>query len=390
VSADSDTGLQLKLPQPDGTLARYTLTAGPRSPQADYGKPTSRVVYAAAHVVADPLSEGPQVDWDATMRFRHYLWQLGFGVADAMDTAQRGGGLDWSTAKELIARSGRAASSCGGELVCGALTDQLPADGRPSLDQIVSAYLEQAEWIRRHGGTPVIMASRHLARAADGPADYLSVYQRVLRNVDGPVMLHWLGKDFDPGMASYWGSKDLDAAAATVLQLIHDHVGTVTGIKLSLLEDEREVRLRRQLPAGVAMFTGDDFNYVPLIRGDEHGYSNALLGVFDAIALPARQALSHLDEGDADAFIAALEPTVPLARHLFRMPTSAYKTGVVFLAWLNGHQDHFRMIGGAEGLRSVPHLTELFRLADQAGALEHPDLAAHRMRSYLAVAGIEA
>lgn len=385
-----DTALRIRLPQLDGSLADYLVAERPDQDQTPSGPPISRTVYAAAHVVADPLSEGPEVDWDATLRFRRHLWRLGLGVADAMDTAQRGAGLDWSTARELIRRTGQEASSVGGGLVCGAMTDQLPAEANPSLTEIATAYLEQAEWIRRHGGTPVIMASRHLARTANRADDYLTVYRHVLDNVDGPVMLHWLGKDFDPGMADYWGSSDLTVAADTVLQLIHDHAQTVTGIKLSLLQEDREIQFRRKLPPGVAMFTGDDFNYVPLIRGDELGHSNALLGVFDAIALPARKALAHLDAGDTRAFTAVLEPTVPMARHLFRAPTSAYKTGVVFLAWLNGHQDHFRMIGGAETLRSVPHLVELFRLADQATALEQPELAVTRMRSFLTVAGVDA
>jgi hypothetical protein len=390
----------LRLPTADGTLSELRLGARPAHFDATYDGPAAtRSVYAAGHVVARPLADPSErgteaeVDWDATLAFRHHLWSLGLGVADAMDTAQRGGGLDWTLAKLLIQRSGAEATAVGGRLVCGAMTDQLEAGRAFPLADLVAAYVEQAGWVQQCGGTPVLMASRHLAASARGPEDYLRVYDEVLRQLDGPVFLHWLGEAFDPLLRGYWGSTDLDAAADTFLAVIAAHSGRIGGVKMSLLDEQREVDVRRRLPEGVLMHTGDDFNYVPLIAGDgAHGtdHSHALLGVFDAIAAPARAALARLDADDTAGFAALLEPTVPLARHLFAAPTSAYKTGVVFLSWLNGHQDHFRMVSGAEVQRSVPHLASVLRLADQGGALADPELAASRMRSFLATAGVEA
>ncbi|MBS42440.1 MAG: dihydrodipicolinate synthase family protein [Nocardioides sp.] len=390
----------LLLPTPDGGLVEHTL--GERSPAFDAtydGPPRTRSVFAAGHVVADPLADPADLgteralDWDATLAFRHHLWGLGLGVAEAMDTAQRGGGLDWALAKQLIRRSGTEAASVGGRIACGALTDQLEAGRTWPVQTLVEAYLEQVAWIADSGATPVLMASRHLAASASGPDDYLAVYDAVLDQVDGPVFLHWLGEAFDPLLRGYWGSADLDAASEVFLDLCRRHAGTVTGVKISLLDEQREVDLRRRLPAEVLMHTGDDFNYVPLIAGDGAegtDHSHALLGVFDAVAAPARAALARLDAGDVDGFAALLEPTVPLARHLFAAPTSAYKTGVVFLAWLNGHQDHFRMLGGAEVQRSVGHLAQVLVLADLGGALADPELAAHRARTFLRVAGVDA
>lgn len=385
----------LRLPHlPEG--ANY-LTLQPRSPMHDFrgAPPACRTAYAAAHVVVDPLAEpactAPDVhgiDWDATLAFRHHLWSLGLGVADAMDTAQRLSGLSWTQSRELIQRSGAEARAVGGALVCGAMTDQL--SGRPGLNQIAGAYLEQARWIQQCGGTPVLMASRHLAAIAAGPEDYLQVYDEVLEQLTGPVMLHWLGEAFDPTMSGYWGNHDLDAATTTVLELIHHHANRLTGIKVSLLDAQREVNLRRRLPTGVRMFTGDDFNYPALIRGDAQGHSDALLGAFDAIAAIARVALDHLDAGDLTAYDEILRPTIPLARHMFSTPTSAYKSGVVFLAWLNGHQRHFHMLSGAQTHRSILHYSRLVELTDAAGGLADPDLAAHRVRTLFAVAGYEA
>lgn len=342
-----------------------------------------RTFYAAAHVVADPAGDnGPGkvavVDWDATMAFRHHLWSLGLGIADAMDTAQRGMGLDWAATQELIRRSGAEAQTVGGLLACGAGTDHLEP-GRHSLDAIETAYAQQVEVVQAAGANVILMASRALAASASGPADYHRVYGRILSEVDRPVILHWLGDMFDPALAGYWGGADLDAATESVLALMHEHAAKVDGIKVSLLDADREVAIRRALPEGVRLYTGDDFNYPELIAGDEQGFSHALLGIFDAIAVPATAALAALDAGDAAKFREILDPTVPLARHIFQTPTFHYKTGIVFLAWLNGHQEQFRMVGGQETARSVEHLVELHRLAAQCGVLRDPDLAAARL-----------
>ncbi|WP_405002993.1 dihydrodipicolinate synthase family protein [Kitasatospora purpeofusca] len=368
---------------------RHRLSEPPRLPPATE-PPTGRVVYAAAHVVADPLGDNAPgapaaVDWDTTLAFRRHLWSLGLGVADAMDTAQRGMGLDWPATRELITRSGAEARATGGLLACGAGTDQL-APGTHTLQAVTAAYEEQLDVVEAAGARPILMASRALAHAARGPEDYLRVYGGIIGQAEQPVILHWLGEMFDPALSGYWGSTDLDAATATVLELIAEHADRIDGIKVSLLDAGREVALRRALPAGVRLYTGDDFHYPELIRGDEHGHSDALLGVFDPIAPVAAAALHALDAGDLDRYDALLAPTLPLARHLFTAPTYHYKTGIVLLAWLAGHQDHFTMVGGAQSGRSVPHLVELFRLADAAGILPDPELAADRMRRFLAVA----
>ncbi|PYO98608.1 MAG: dihydrodipicolinate synthase family protein [Gemmatimonadetes bacterium] len=353
-----------------------------------------RVAYAAAHVVCDPLAGGDplsqaQLDWDATLAYRRHLWSLGLAVAEAMDTAQRGMGLGWPLARELIGRSLAEARATGGVIAGGAGTDQLaPADG-VTLADVERAYEEQVGYVEDQGGRVILMASRALARAARGPDDYARVYGTVLRQVSRPVILHWLGDMFDPQLAGYWGTRDVDEAMDACLAIICEHRAKVDGIKISLLDAEREIAMRGRLPDGVRMYTGDDFNYERLILGDEQGHSDALLGIFDAIAPAASAALQALDRGDTTAYRTALEPTVPLARHVFQKPTRAYKTGIVFLAYLNGHQQHFRMIGGAEGWRSVPHLGELFRLADVAGLLVDPDRAMVRMRRVLALAGVE-
>ncbi|WP_372451987.1 dihydrodipicolinate synthase family protein [Catellatospora tritici] len=351
------------------------------------GAVRSRIFYAAAHVVADPDADnGPGrpavVDWDATMAFRHHLWSLGLGIADAMDTAQRGMGLDWAATRELIRRSGAQARAVGGLLACGAGTDQL-TPGTHSLAEIEAAYAEQLEVVQEAGARVILMASRALAAAAQGPADYHAVYGKLLAQADRPVILHWLGDMFDPALAGYWGSPDLDAATVSVLELIHANASKIDGIKVSLLDADREIAIRRALPAGVRLYTGDDFNYPQLIAGDEQGHSDALLGIFDALAVPAAKALARLDAGDTVGFRAILDPTVPLARHIFGTPTYHYKTGIVFLAWLNGHQERFRMVGGQETARSREHLTELYALAGQAGVLADPDLAAARFAAYL-------
>jgi len=341
----------------------------------------SRVAYAAAHVVSDPRSDAV-IDWDATLAYRRYLWSLGLGVAEAMDTAQRGMGLEWPQARELIGRSLAEARAVRGLIACGAGTDQLSPDAPVTLDDVERAYEEQVGYVEaqaRGDGRVILMASRALAHAARSPDDYARVYGTMLRQVRQPVILHWLGDMFDPQLAGYWGSRDLDQAMETCLAIIHEHRAKVDGIKISLLDPEREVAMRRRLPAGVRMYTGDDFHYDRLILGEDGAHSDALLGIFDAIAPVAAAALRALDGGDVAGYRAALEPTVPLSRHIFEPPTHAYKTGVVFLAYLNGHQSHFRMLAGAERARSRQHLTELFRLADAVGVLADRECAAERM-----------
>ncbi|MEO3829492.1 dihydrodipicolinate synthase family protein [Actinomadura sp. B10D3] len=366
-----------------GSLTPHTM-GEPRSYPPPPGPSTSRVAFAAAHVVPG----GEFLDWGTTLAFRRHLWSYGLGVAEAMDTAQRGMGLDWAATRELIVRSGREALSVGGRIVCGAGTDQLPP-GPASLDEIVAAYEEQLAVIESVDAVPVLMASRHLAAAARGPDDYAAVYGRLLPQVKRPAVLHWLGPMFDPALEGYWGSPDLDTAAEALLALIGEHASRIDGVKISLLDAEREIAFRRRLPSGVRLYTGDDFNYPELIRGDAEGYSDALLGIFDPIAPAAAAALRALDDGDTASYEEIFAPTVPLARHLFETPTYYYKTGVVFLAWLTGHQKHFRMVGGLEGARSVPHMVRLFQLADAAGLFPDPGLAVHRMRAWLTVQGAE-
>jgi hypothetical protein len=341
-------------------------------------------------VVADPFGCGVNtaIDWDATLAFRRHLWTHGFGVAEAMDTAQRGTGLDWTAAQELIARSVREAAAVGGQIACGAGTDQLPADAPVTLDQVVEAYQEQAEFVEAQGGRLILMASRALARCARHADDYAWVYQRILSQVRHPVILHWLGDMFDPALAGYWGSRNLDEAAAACLAVIRQNASKIDGIRMSLLDADREIRMRLDLPPGVKMYTGDDFNYDRLILGDDQHHSHALLGIFDAIAPLAAAALEALDRGDVAAYRQWMAPTVPLSRHIFESPTYSYKTGIVFLAYLNGHQKHFRMVAGQESARGVVHLSQLFRLAGDAGLLRDPELAVSRMNLVLALAGV--
>ena len=380
------TPSEILLPLPGGT-SRYTAPAPPTMPDTS-GPAVSRTAFAAAHVTASHHNSA-SVDWDTTLAFRHHLWSFGLGVADAMDTAQRGMGLDWSTTRELITRSGAEARAVGGRLACGAGTDQLSSPSS-TLKEITAAYEEQVGVVEQAGAQVVLMASRALAATATGPEDYAEVYGRLLEQVERPVVLHWLGTPFDPALEGYWGSSDLDLAADHVLQIIRDHATKVDGIKVSLLDADREIALRRALPDGVRLYTGDDFHYPELILGDEQGHSHALLGVFDPLAAHAAAALAALDRGDVAGYRAILEPTLPLARHLFAAPTRFYKTGVVFLAHLAGHQDHFTMVADAQEHRSVEHLAELFRLAAEAGALPDPELATARMRAFLDARGFAA
>ncbi len=257
-----------------------------------------------------------------------------------------------------------------------------------SIDDVIHAYEEQVAAIEAVGGRLILMASRALVRAARSADDYARVYQRVLAQVRQPVIIHWLGDMFDPALAGYWGTRDLDRAMDTAVAIINASAAKIDGVKISLLDKDREIAMRRRLDKNVKMYTGDDFNYAELIAGDAQGYSHALLGIFDAIAPAAAASLAALAEGELKKFHAILAPTVPLSRHIFRAPTQFYKTGVVFMAYLNGHQDHFTMVGGQESARSTLHLAELFRLADQAGLFRDPEVAARRMKAVLAVRGL--
>ncbi|MGW6721095.1 dihydrodipicolinate synthase family protein [Streptomyces sp. NPDC054995] len=377
------------VPLPQGP---YTPRATPLDLTPGAGAPSSRTVFSAAHVVADPYADiGPDdpaaVDWESTLAFRRHLWAHGLGVAEAMDTAQRGMGLDWAGAAELIRRSAAEAKAVGGKIACGVGTDQLLPSSEPTLAEVRSAYEEQLALAEANGVQPILMASRALAKAAQGPEDYLATYAHLLRQASEPVILHWLGPMFDPALEGYWGSADLDEATDTFLKVIAEHPDKVDGIKISLLDAAREIDVRRRLPGGVRCYTGDDFNYPELIAGDERGFSHALLGIFDPLGPLAAHAVRVLDTGDVDGFRALLDPTVELSRHLFRRPTRFYKTGVVFLAWLAGHQDHFTMVGGLQSARSLPHLAKAYELADELGLFPDPELAAHRMRALLAVHG---
>ncbi|MBV6656792.1 MAG: dihydrodipicolinate synthase family protein [Devosiaceae bacterium] len=383
----------LRLPTADGVPSSVTLAAGVAA-QADGGS-WNRTAYAAAHVVADPMADNDPwidcaIDWDHTLAFRQHLWSLGFGVAEAMDTAQRGMGLDWPTSRELIERSVTDARAGGHLIACGAGTDHLTPGPDVTLDDVIGAYEMQCEAVEATGGRVILMASRALAAAAKGPDDYLTVYNRVLSGLAQPAILHWLGEMFDPALEGYWGSGDHMAAMETCLAAIAANAHKVDGIKISLLSAQKEIAMRRRLPAGVKMYTGDDFNYPDLIAGDEEGYSHALLGIFDPIAGAAARALSALGRGDDAGYDSAFGPTVPLSRHIFRAPTRFYKTGVVFMAYLNGHQDHFTMVGGQEAARSTVHLAEIIRLANAAQLFTDPERTAARAHAVFSARGWEA
>jgi hypothetical protein len=389
--SERSAALRVRLPRPAGHIEEHVLSGREVPPGA---RVRGRVAFAAAHVVADPFAaadpaDATAIDWERTLAFRHHLWSLGFGIAEAMDTAQRGMGLAWPQARELIERSAREAASVNGRLACGAGTDQLDRLRTWSLPEIGEAYAEQIAFIEACGAQPVMLASHGLAAAAQEPDDYRAVYSRVLSGVSVPVILHWLGDMFDPGLSGYWGSDSLDEATEVVLDVIGSHADRVDGIKVSLLDAAREVELRRRLPEGVRLYTGDDFNYDVLIRGDAEGHSDAMLGIFDPIAPVAAAALEALAEGAGDRYDELMSATVPLARRMFQAPTQRYKTGVVFLAWLNGHQSHFRMLAGMESARSLVHLADLLVLADEARVLSDPELAAERARRLFSVAGVE-
>ena len=384
---------QLQLARADGTLEPYVPSDAPRHAVLPQAPPRTRVAYAAAHVVSDPRSPldpvlGGAVDWDATLAYRRHLWSLGFAVADAMDTAQRGSGLTPVDARELIRRSAAEARGAGGRVAFGAATDDLDHTETHELAAIERAYLDQCELIEGEGCSAIVMCSRALPRAATSEDDYARVYRTVLSALRRPAILHWLGPMFDPLLRGYWGSDDLDRATETFVAIVRENAAKIDGVKISLLDAGREIALRRMLPAHVRVYTGDDFNYPELIAGDGQRHSDALLGIFDAIAPAARAALAALDDGDRARYDAILAPTVTLSRHLFAAPTHAYKTGVVFLAYLNGFQNHFRMLGGAESARSIVHLARALELADAAGLIVDQERAAERAARVFATAGI--
>jgi hypothetical protein len=384
----------LRLPRADGSITAYTMT-GQAPVTAPAGPIKSRLGMAAVHVVADPLADinptlDVAVDWETTLAFRRHLYSLGLAVAEAMDTSQRGMGFPWSSAKELIKRSVADAKTIpGAVLASGAGTDDLLPGPKVTIADVEAAYEESCGFIESVGGRIILMASRALAACAKSPDDYVKVYGRILSQAGEPVIIHWLGDMFDPALAGYWGSADMDGATETLLAIVAEHAAKIDGVKISLLDQKREIAMRRRFPKTVRMYTGDDFDYPTTIRGDEHGYSDALLGIFDVIAPAASAALHALDTGDLARYEKVLAPTLPLSRHVFGAPTRFYKTGVVFAAFLNGHQSHFRMVAGLENARSAVHLAEQFRLMDQAALLRDPDLAAARMRHVLALAGVE-
>ncbi|WP_273791887.1 dihydrodipicolinate synthase family protein [Brucella anthropi] len=385
---------QVTLPDGTGSLSLYKLSGTPTPRPASLPQ-FNRIAYAAAHVVSNPLKDrlpwnDPAIDWDATMAFRHHLWSLGFQIAEAMDTSQRGMGLNWAGAQELIRRSlAESKTVTGADLASGAGTDHLDPAEAKSLDDVIKAYETQACFIEKHGGRFILMASRALARIARSPDDYIKVYSHILANAQDKVILHWLGDMFDPQLKGYWGSQAFDDTLDTVIGIIEANRDKVEGIKISLLEERYEIALRSRLPEGVLCFTGDDFNYAPLIEGDGNKHSHALLGIFDAVAPQASSALAALAAGDNARFRAIIEPTVPLSRKIFEAPTQYYKAGIVFLAWLNGHQSHFTMPAGMQSARGILHYAEIFRLADQANVLDQPNLAIQRMKQLLAIYGIE-
>ena len=385
----------LTLPTYENRLESYSLIGEALTPRAPR-VPLTRTAFAAAHVVSDPLRErdpwvgSPAVDWDNTLKFRHWLWDQGLGLAEAMDTAQRGMGVDWATAKELIERTMKEAKAhpLKPRVACGAGTDQVPLENLKTNDDIVAAYTVQLEAIEAAGGQAILMASRALPAIGAGPDDYADVYGRLIRQAREPIILHWLGDMFDPELTGYWGSKDVSAASDAVLAIIESHAAKVDGIKISLLDQAHEEAFRARLPDGVRLYTGDDFNYADLIAGDGKHYSHALLGAFAAIAPVASQALEALAEGDMDTYHQLFAPTVPLSREIFKAPTRFYKAGIAFLAWLNDAQSHFIMPAGFQSSREIAHYAEVFRLADQARLLSKPEIAEERMGLLLKMHGI--
>jgi Protein of unknown function (DUF993) len=385
----------LSLPTYAGTIEPFRLTGEPLAIRAP-SVPLTRTAFAAAHIVSDPLKERspwdtrPAVDWDATLAFRIGLWDQGLGLAEAMDTAQRGMGVDWPTARELIERTMRAAKThpMKPRVASGAGTDHIPLSDLRDANAITAAYETQMAAIETTGSQLILMASRAFTAIGADKEAYRKVYRRLIDQAREPVILHWLGDMFDPALKGYWGTPDITAASVFVLELIAANPAKIDGIKISLLDEAHEVWFRAQLPQGVRLYTGDDFNYAPLISGDGEHHSHALLGIFAAIAPAASQALEALAKGDMETYNALLDPTVPLSREIFKAPTRFYKAGIAFLSWLNGWQSHFIMPGGFQSSREIAHYAEVFRLADKARLLAKPDLAESRMRTLLALHGV--
>ncbi len=386
----------LKLPTDDGMLQSYTLFGQPLVPRAPK-VPLSRIAFAAAHVASDPVRERnpwdtrPAVDWDSTLAFRNGLWDQGLGLAEAMDTAQRGMGVDWLTAKELIERTmlSAKAHSLKPRVACGAGTDHKSLEELVDAGAILAAYREQAEAIEAVGGQLILMASRAFTSINATPDDYYKVYRKLIDEASEPVILHWLGEMFDPALSGYWGARDVEDANDFVLSLIHENPSKVDGIKISLLNQAHEEDFRSRLPEGVRLYTGDDFNYADLVAGKGGQFSHALLGIFAAIGPAASQALEALATGDTDTYHALLAPTVPLSKEIFKAPTRFYKAGIAFLAWLNGYQSHFIMPAGFQSSREITHYAKVYRLADSSRLLLNPEIAEYRMKSLLTVHGID-
>lgn len=394
MNPQASTTITLPVRGPDGHIESEVRTVTSRTWAPPATPFTSRIAFAAAHVIPKVLGENrpgapADVDWDTTLAFRRHLFTYGFGVAEAMDTAQRGMGLDWPATQELIRRSAAEAAAAGARIAAGAGTDHLPATVS-TLEEVVAAYEEQIAVVEDAGAQVILMASRQLAALARTPEDYHGVYARLLPQVRKPVVMHWLGPMFDPALEGYWGDHDVDRATETFLALCTEFADKIDGVKVSLLDADHEKRVRAALPEGVLLYTGDDFNYNDLILGDGTRHSHALLGIFAGIAPAASAALTALDGGDIDGYRAAIDPTVPLARHVFAAPTYNYKTGIAFLSWLAGHQPGFTMVGGMQSARSVLDLVETFRRADDCGLLPDAELAVSRLRSLLSVAGVEA
>lgn len=395
----------LTLLAPDGSTSQVELSEAPAYTRPD-GPLRSRVAYAAAHVVPKVAGDNTpgrpaEIDWDATLAFRRHAYAWGLGVADAMDTAQRNMGLDAAATRELISRSAAVAREEGGAVVVGVNTDHVD-DEQITVDAVIDAYKTQLHFTEEQGAGPVIMASRHLARAARSADDYRRVYREVLGAATTPVVLHWLGTAFDPVLQGYFGSDDWRAASDVLIEIIGENPDKVSGVKMSLLDAASEVAVRDRLPDGVRMFTGDDFNYVGLIGGadvpdapqpvseaaEPRRHSDALLGAFAALTTSASAAIQALDAGDPGRYLEILGPTEALSRQIFAAPTFYYKTGVAFVSWLNGHQPAFQMVGGLHSARSLPHLSRIVELANEARALENPDLAAGRWHALLKLNGV--